>query len=178
MADKSVHRERVEFKNTVKLEKAVTVEGAGLEQVVFSAETTIPASHTVNGGNTDIVFPTIPANSVILDFGVVFGALLDAASTGTFSVSLGKGGSQDNLMVAKQLNQTSNDIAAGAAVSVSGGAANKAASSAAATLAFKPAAALASTTAVTDLTARFNVGTASLAAPSGLRAFVKYALIG
>ena len=174
MADKSVHRERVEFKNTVKLEKAVTVEGAGLEQVVFSAETTIPASHTVNSGNTDIVFPTIPANSVILDFGVVFGALLDAASTGTFSVSLGKGGSQTNLMAAKQLNQTSNDIAAGAAVSVSGGAANKAA----ATLAFDAGAALASTTAVTDLTARFNVGTASLAAPSGLRAFVKYALIG
>lgn len=28
MADKSVHRERVEFKNTVKLEKAVTVDGA------------------------------------------------------------------------------------------------------------------------------------------------------
>tara|TARA_A100001391_G_scaffold2076_1_gene2157 strand:- start:6365 stop:6901 length:537 start_codon:yes stop_codon:yes gene_type:complete len=178
MADKSVHRERVEFKNTVKLEKAVTVEGAGLEQVVVSAETTIPASHTDNSGNTDIVFPTIPANSVILDFGVIFGALLNAQSSGTFSVSLGKGGSQTNLMAAKTMNQAGNDIAAGAAVSVSGGAANKAASSAVATLAFADAAPLASTTAVTDLTARFNVGTASLVAPSGVRAFVKYALIG
>ena len=174
MADKSVHRERVEFKNTVKLEKAVTVEGAGLEQVVFSAATTIPVAQ----GNTDIVFPTIPANSVILDFGLTAGALIDADSSSTFSVSLGKGGSQTNLMAAKQINQTSNDIAAGATVSVSGGAANKAASSAAATLAFADAAALASTTAVTDLTARVTVGGADLSAVGGVRVFVKYALIG
>ena len=154
---------------------AVTVTGAGLEQVVFSAETTIPTSH--DPGHTDIVFPTIPANSVIVDFGFSIGAAIDTdgSSGTTFKVSLGKGGSQTNLMAAKTVGAANTDIAAGTMQSVSLG--NLAAAGGAA-LTFDNGALLASTTAVTDLTARFSVGVAALDNPGGLRAFVKYVKLG
>jgi hypothetical protein len=67
------------------------------------------------------------------------------------------------------------DIAAGTMQSVSLG--NLAAAGGAA-LAFANGALLASTTAVSDLTARFTVGVADLANPGGLRAFIKYVKIG
>ena len=69
MADRSLHKERVDFegatnlKGTTTISGDVTVTGAGLEQHVMSAETTI----AVGAGNTDIVFAAIPANSVIVD---------------------------------------------------------------------------------------------------------------
>jgi hypothetical protein len=170
MADKSVRRERVEYKNTVKFEKAVTVEGTGVEQVLFSDATTV----AVGVGTTNIVFPTIPANALITDFGVTVTTLIDASTDTVFNANLGKGGSQTNLVGVTQINQTSNDIAVGATVSVSGGAANKAAASGAATLAFADGALLASTTAVTDLTAQVAVVGAVLQNPGAVKAFVKY----
>ena len=84
MADKSVHREKVEFKNTVKLEKAVTVTGKGLTQIVFSAETTIPVTAD---NNTDITVATIPANATIVDLGLVVGSQLATAGSSKCKVS-------------------------------------------------------------------------------------------
>ena len=123
MADRSLHKERVDFegatnlKGTTTISGDVTVTGAGLEQHVMSAETTI----AVGAGNTDIVFAAIPANSVIVDFGFTIGAAIDTdgSSGTTFAVSLGKGGSQTNLMAAKTVGAANTDIAAGTMQSVS-----------------------------------------------------------
>tara|TARA_A100001391_G_scaffold2076_1_gene2156 strand:- start:5787 stop:6329 length:543 start_codon:yes stop_codon:yes gene_type:complete len=176
MADKSVRRERVEYKNTVKFEKDVTVEGTGVEQVLFSDATTV----AVGIGTTNMVFPTIPANALITDFGITITTLIDVTTGGSgtvFNANLGKGGSQTNLVGVTQINGTGVDLAAGATISVSGGAANHAGPSGGtdiATLAFADGALLASTTALTDLTAQVAVVDAVLSNPGAVRAFVKY----
>tara|TARA_Y100001937_G_C7025340_1_gene287453 strand:- start:88 stop:630 length:543 start_codon:yes stop_codon:yes gene_type:complete len=178
MADKSVHREKVEFKNTVKLEKAVTVTGKGLTQIVFSAETTIPVTAD---NNTDITVATIPANATIVDLGLVVGSQLATAGSSKCKVSFGTDGGAHNDLVAfvadsgtttNQINNTGATITAGVAPSVSNAAL---ATSSGVALTFADGAELTSASERT-LVCRVRIEDVVLSAPGGLRAFVKYTI--
>jgi hypothetical protein len=170
MADKSVHREKIEFKNTVKLEKAVTVTGKGLTQIVFSAETTIPVTAD---NNTDITVATIPANATIVDLGLVVGSQLATAGASKCIISFGTGGSNhDDLVNDKQINSTGGTITAGVAPTVG----NAALATASGTALSLVDGALLTSASERTLVCRVRIEDVVLSAPGGLRAFVKYTI--
>jgi hypothetical protein len=151
MADKSVHREKIEFKNTVKLEKAVTVTGKGLTQIVFSAETTIPVTAD---NNTDITVGTIPANATITDLGLAVGSQLATAGASKCIISFG---GTITAGVAPTVGNAALATASGTALSLVDGA-------------------LLTSASERTLVCRVRIEDVVLSAPGGLRAFVKYTI--
>ena len=156
--------------NSLDIDGAATVNATGLEGVVVSGATTLPAA----AGNTDITF-AMPAGALVTDFGfAVTSAVGGGSASGTMTVDLGTSAGGEELLAATTVADANSTIAVGASMSVLN--AVEADASGAVFPDFKDASALHSTTART-LTARFTQGTGAAADAGEVHAYVKYIIL-
>ena len=156
--------------NSLSINGGATVNSTGIEGVVVSGATELPAA----AGNTDIEF-AMPAGALVTDFGfAVTSAVGGGSASGTMTVDLGTSAGGAELLAAATVADANSTIAAGASMSVL--TAVDADASGAPFADFKDAAALHSTTART-LTARFTQGTGAAAGAGEVHAYVKYIIL-
>jgi hypothetical protein len=148
----------------------VDVQSSGLESVIVSAETAIPAAQ----GNTDIKF-SMPAGALITDFGfVVTSAVGGGAANGTMTVDLGTAAGGQQLVAQAEVAAANNTILAGRSMSVLN--AVEAVATGAAFGDFVDASPLHSTSS-RDLFARFTQGGGEAAAEGKVFAYIKYTVV-
>ena len=148
----------------------VDVQSVGLEGVVVSSETSIPAAV----GNTDIKL-TLPAGALVTDFGfVVTSAVGGGAADGTMTVSLGTAEGGAELVAQAVVAAANTTIAAGRSMSVLN--AVEAEEGSAAFGDFLDASPLHSTTS-RNLFARFTQGAGAAAAEGKVFVYIKYIVV-
>ncbi len=148
----------------------VVLQSSGLEGVVVSAETTLPAAQ----GNTDIKLE-LPAGALVTDFGfVVTSAVGGGANDGTMTVSVGTAAGGQQLVTNTIVLAANATAAVGTSMSVLNGVEVEANSAAFGD--FVDASVLHSS-AARSIHARFAQGEGAAAAAGKVIAFVKYIII-
>jgi len=148
----------------------IELSSKGLEGVVVSSATTLPASPD----DTDISF-SMPAGALVTDFGfVVKSAVGGGANGGTMSVTLGTAAGGAQLVASTEVAAANETISAGRSMSVLNGV--EANVESAAFGSFVTASVLYSSTART-LYARFTQAVGDAAADGQVVAFIKYLII-
>jgi len=142
----------------------------GLQGIVFSSQTTIP----VTNSNTTTMEIHLPANSLILDVGLVTIEAIDCATSSTVTLSFGNASGGAQFVAATQINQTNTDVAAGTMISVSQE--NLVHASGTKLPVFAVAAPLYAA-ANRTVYANVAIGGAELSGAGSVRAFVKYTIV-
>ncbi len=154
----------------VVFQSSVVLQSSGLEGVVVSAETTLPAAQ----GDTDIELE-LPAGALVTDFGfVVTSAVGGGGNGGTMTVSVGTAAGGQQLVTNTIVLAANATAAVGTSMSVLNGVEVEANSAAFGD--FVDASVLHSSTA-RSIHARFAQGEGAAAAAGKVIAFVKYIII-
>ena len=156
------------LKRELSMDGTTLANAKGVELCSYSGATAIP----VGQQNNDLWSVKLPANAMITDVGyIVESANVNAASSGTITISFGDASTEQDIVAAVQVNNTASDLAKGVVQSVA--AANLPHASGAA-IAFAPAAPL-HATAASAVHMRVTIGGADLTDANGkLNMFVKY----
>ena len=159
------------LKRELSLDGSTLTNPKGVELTKFSDAIAVPVAIQ----NNDLWSVALPANSLVTDIGyVVSGANVNADSSTTLTFSFGDATTQQDIMAATQLNQTSSDLANGISQSAALGNIPHASGAA---MAIAPAAPLFFEDAG-SVFMRITVAGAVLADANGLvRMFVKYIII-